>query len=61
MTYCGCRAGGFNGLLPDVLKCYGTALLNYILTLFQTVWEKRCVPSEWRDALLVKESKLILL
>ena len=41
------------GLLPDVLKCCGGPLLYYILTLFQTVWEKRCVPSELRGALLV--------
>ena len=46
------RAGGINGLLPDVLKCCGGPLLDYILTLFQTVWDERCVPSEWRDALL---------
>ena len=30
------RAGGMNGLLPDVLKCCGGPLLDYILTLFQT-------------------------
>ena len=41
-----------NNLLPDVLKCCGGPLLDYILTLFQTVWEKRCVSSEWRGALL---------
>ena len=44
--------GSMNGLLPDVLKCCGGPLLDYILTLFQTVWEERCVLSEWRDALL---------
>ena len=47
------RAGGMNGLLPDDLKCCEGALLDYILILFQTVWEERCVPLEWRDALLV--------
>ena len=51
------RAGGLNGLLPDVLKCCGGPLLDYILTLFQTVWRERCVPTEWRDALLVPVPK----
>ena len=40
------KAGGINGLLPDVLKCCRGLLLEYILKLFQTVWEERCVPSE---------------
>ena len=51
------RAGGLNGLLPDVLKYCGGPLLDYILTLFQTVWKERCVPAEWRDALLVPVPK----
>ena len=51
------KAGGMSGLLPDVLKCCGGPLLEYILKLFQTVWEERCVPSEWRDALLVPVPK----
>ena len=46
-----------NGLLPDVLKCCGGPLLDYIFTLFQTVWKDRCGPSEWRDALLVPVPK----
>ena len=47
------KAGGINDLFPDVLKCCGGPLLDYILTLIWTEWEKRCVPSEWRGALLV--------
>ena len=42
-----------NGLLPDVLKCCGGPLLEYIVVLFWTVWEERRVPLEWRDTLLV--------
>jgi len=48
------KAGGVNGLLPDVLKCCGGPLLKYTLKLFWTVWEEKCVPTEWRDALQVK-------
>ena len=47
------KAGGMNGLLPDVMKCCGGPLLEYIVVLFRTVWEERRVPLEWRDALLV--------
>ena len=31
------KAGGVNGLLPDILKCCGGSLLDYILKLFHTV------------------------
>ena len=51
------KAGGMNGLLPDVLKCCGGPLLEYIVVLFRTVWEERRVPLEWRDALLVPVPK----
>ena len=51
------KDGGINGLLPDVLKSCGGPLLEYILKLFQTVWKKKCVPSEWSDALLVPVPK----
>ena len=47
------KGGGVNGLLSDVLKCCGRPLLDYILELFHMVWKEKCVPSEWRDALLV--------
>ena len=51
------KASGMNGLFPDVLKCCGGPLLEYIVVLFRTVWEERCVPLEWRDALLVPVPK----
>jgi len=51
------RAGGMNGLLPDVLKCCGGPLLDYIFTLFLTAWKERCVSSEWSNALLVPVPK----
>ena len=31
--------------------------MEYILKLFQTIWKEKCVPSEWRDALLVPVPK----
>jgi len=31
-----------------------------LVVLFQTVWEERCVPLEWRDALLVPVPKKVL-
>ena len=51
------KAGDMNGLLPDVLKCCGGPLLEYIVVLFRTVWEARHAPLEWRDALLVPVPK----
>ena len=51
-----CKAGGVDSFLPDILKC-GGPLLDYILKLFHAVWKEKCVPSEWRDALLVPVPK----
>ena len=57
------KAGRDNGVLPDLLKCCGAALVTHIVTLFTTVWREQRVPAEWRDALLVpvpKNGDLIL-
>ena len=51
------KAGGDNGVLPDLLKCCGDALVTHIVTLFTTVWREQRVPAEWRDALLVPVPK----
>ena len=46
------KAAGSNGLLPDIVKCCGGPLLDFIV-LFGTVWKEKQVPAEWRDATLV--------
>ena len=51
------KAGGHNGVLPDLLKCCGASLVTHIVTLFTTVWREQRVPAEWRDALLVPVPK----
>ena len=52
------KAGAINGLPPKVLKCCGGPLLYlYLYIVFQIVWKERCVPSEWRDALLTPVPK----
>ena len=51
------RAGGGNGLLPDLMKCCGGPLIDFIETLFATVWREQHVPTEWRDVLLVPVPK----
>ena len=52
----GNKAGGKTGMLPEMLKCCGDVMMEYILDLFETVWKER-VPDEWRDALLVQIPK----
>ena len=49
----GGKAGGRNGILPEMVKSCGGQLMDYMLDLFQTVWSEQHVPKEWRDALLV--------
>ena len=49
----GNKAGGKTDILPEMLKCCGAVMMEYILDLFETVWKEERVPDEWRDALLV--------
>ena len=51
------KAAGSNGLLPDIMKCCGGPLLDFIVSLFGTVWREKWVPVEWRDSTLVPVSK----
>ncbi len=49
----GNKAGGKNGILPELVKCCGANLSEYFLELFHQVWRDECVPQEWKDALIV--------
>ena len=51
------KAGGDNGLLPDLIKCCGAPLMDFIETLFTTVWRVQYIPAERCDTLLVPVSK----
>ena len=47
------KAGGKNGILPEMVRGCGEAMMDYTLDMFRTVWMEQRVPQEWRDALLV--------
>ena len=47
------KAGGKDGIIPEMVKHLGSNHLDYVLDLFRTVWKEESVPSEWRDAILV--------
>ena len=51
------KAGGKNGVLPEMLKCCGANLLEHLVKLFHQVWRDGCVPQEWKDALIVPTPK----
>ena len=53
----GNRIGGGSGILPEMVKVYCDELLIYLMQLFNTVWESKVVPQDWRDALLVPVPK----
>ncbi len=40
----GGKAGGNNGVLPEVLKCCEANLLECLVELFHQVWKDGCVP-----------------
>ena len=44
---------GKNGTLPEMLKCCSADLLQQLVELFESVWQERVVPQEWKDALIV--------
>jgi len=56
LLYQDLKAAGSNGLLPDIVKCRGP-LLDFIVSLFGTMWRKGQIPVEWRDATLVPVPK----
>ena len=47
------KAGGKNGILPEMVRGCGETMMDYTLDMFRTVWMEQRVPQEWRDALLV--------
>ena len=47
------KAGEKNGILSEMLKCCSADLLQQLVELFESVWQKRVVPQEWNDALIV--------
>ena len=40
------KAGGKNGVFPEMLKCCGANLLDYLIELFNQVWKDGCVTQE---------------
>ena len=49
----GNKAGGSDGILPELLKSSVVAIITHIKDLFDTVWREVQVPQEWRDATLI--------
>ena len=47
------KAGGKNGILPEIVKSCGPSVMDNILDLFHTIWRAESVPSEWRNAKMV--------
>ena len=40
------KAGGKNGVLPEMIRCCGAHLLDHLVELFQCVWREGYVPQE---------------
>ena len=58
------KAEGYSNILPKMFKA-GTRnedFVSMLMKLMRAVWENRCVPHEWADAILVlHERELVLL
>lgn len=50
------KAGGKNGLLQEMVKSCGAALIEYIKDLFGTVWKEK-VPAAWKRCHIGNHSK----
>jgi len=47
------KAPGIDGLPAEVFKAGGLNLITKLTHLFQNIWNKRSVPQEFREALIV--------
>ena len=49
------KAGGESGILPEMVEagCCDEEFLSKLLELVKDIWEVGCVPSAWRDSILV--------
>ena len=49
------KAGGSSGILPEMVKtaCMNTDFLQHLLELTHKVWNDRCAPKDWADAVLI--------
>ena len=47
------KTGGSDGLVGELLKYGGSAIVNLLQLLFSTVWRKKVVPPQWREGLIV--------
>jgi len=53
----GNKAGGINGILPEMVKVCSNELLTRLFDLFICIWDSGSVPQEWRNASLVPVPK----
>ena len=47
------KAGGKNGLTPELVKQVGCVFDEHLMELFKEVWKEGKVPQDWADAVLV--------
>ena len=47
------KAAGEDGLAPELYRNGGATLLDRLATLLRTIWEKECIPSAWRMAVII--------
>ena len=58
------KAAGYSNILSEMLKsgARNEDFVSILMELMSVVWENRCVPHEWADAILVlQERELALL
>ena len=56
-SFSGNKSGDKNGVLPEMLKCCGEGIMEYLLKLFNRMWQERTVPQELKDPLIVSIPK----
>ena len=49
------KAAGFSNILPEMLKAGAGSedFMGMLTDLMSAVWDERCVPQEWADAILI--------
>ena len=47
------KAPGLDGISPEILKLGGCKLKAYLLSLYNTCWQRQTLPQDFKDALII--------
>ena len=52
-----CKSAGSDSIIGELIKYGDRPMCEMLLALFNLVWDNECVPSYWREGLIVSSFK----